>query len=90
MHLNQPVVEIAATPDGGGYWLVAAGGGIFSVGDAQFLGSMGATPLSKPVVGMTADPAGRGDRMVAGDGGSSASVHPSLAVWVPILQPHRS
>jgi hypothetical protein len=26
-HLNSPVVGIAATPDGKGYWLVAADGG---------------------------------------------------------------
>ena len=29
MALNQPVVGMAATKDGGGYWLVAADGGIF-------------------------------------------------------------
>jgi hypothetical protein len=34
--LNKPVVGIAATPDGGGYWLVASDGGIFSFGDAPF------------------------------------------------------
>ena len=28
--LNAPVVGMAATPDGGGYWLVAADGGVFS------------------------------------------------------------
>jgi hypothetical protein len=43
---------MAATPDGAGYWLVAADGGIFAFGDAPFFGSMGATPLSRPVVGM--------------------------------------
>ena len=37
--LNQPVVGIAATPDGGAYWLVAADGGVFSYGDANFYGS---------------------------------------------------
>ena len=30
-HLNQPVVGMAATPDGGGYWEVASDGGIFSL-----------------------------------------------------------
>ena len=28
--LNEPIVGMAATPDGGGYWLVASDGGIFS------------------------------------------------------------
>jgi hypothetical protein len=30
---------MAGTPSGGGYWLVAADGGIFSFGDAQFYGT---------------------------------------------------
>ena len=44
--LNQPVVGMASTPDGKGYWLVAADGGIFSFGDAVFHGSMGGIPLN--------------------------------------------
>jgi len=39
--LNRPVVGMAATPDGGGYWLVATDGGIFAYGDAGFHGSPG-------------------------------------------------
>jgi hypothetical protein len=39
--LNQPVVGMAATPGAGGYWLVAADGGVFNFGDARFLGSRG-------------------------------------------------
>jgi hypothetical protein len=52
VHLNKPVVGIAATADSGGYWLVASDGGIFTFGDATFFGSTGGTPLNKPVVGM--------------------------------------
>ena len=48
MHLNKPVVGMAATPDGRGYWLVASDGGIFSFGDATFFGSTGGQPLNKP------------------------------------------
>ena len=40
------------TPEGNGYWLVAADGGIFNYGDAVFFGSTGGKPLNKPVVGM--------------------------------------
>ena len=32
---------MAATPDGGGYWLVASDGGVFAFGDAGFYGSTG-------------------------------------------------
>ncbi|HUA94311.1 MAG TPA: hypothetical protein VMB82_02150, partial [Acidimicrobiales bacterium] len=51
--LNQPVVGMAATLTGGGYWEVAKDGGIFSFGDALFSGSMGGTVLDAPVVGIT-------------------------------------
>jgi hypothetical protein len=67
--LNQPIVGMAQTADGAGYWMVAADGGIFAFGDAQFYGSMGGTPLNQPIVGMAATPDGRGYWMVAADGG---------------------
>ena len=51
------------------YWLVGSDGGIFSFGDAPFLGSMGAQALNRPVVGIAATPSGRGYWMVASDGG---------------------
>ena len=60
---------MAATPDGGGYWLVASDGGIFSYGDAAFYGSRGGQPLNKPIVGMAATPDGGGYWLVASDGG---------------------
>jgi hypothetical protein len=50
--LNQPIVGMATTPDGKGYWLVASDGGIFNHGDAVFGGSEGGTTLNKPIVGM--------------------------------------
>ncbi|MHB1719098.1 MAG: hypothetical protein ACYCV1_03035, partial [Acidimicrobiales bacterium] len=50
--LVKPIVGMASTPDGGGYWLVASDGGVFSFGDASFFGSMGGKPLVKPIVGM--------------------------------------
>ena len=69
MHLNRPIVGMAATPSGRGYWLVASDGGIFSFGDARFAGSTGAMHLNRPIVGMTATPTGRGYWLVASDGG---------------------
>jgi hypothetical protein len=52
MRLNQPVVGMAATPDGGGYWLVAADGGVFSFGDAAFGGSLPGLGLRAGAVGI--------------------------------------
>jgi hypothetical protein len=68
-HLSTPIVSMAPTPDGKGYWLVAADGGIFTFGDAAFLGSEGARPLNAAVVGMAPTPDGKGYWLVAGDGG---------------------
>ena len=67
--LPHPVAGLAVTPSGGGYWLVAADGGIFAFGDAGFHGSTGALALNRPVVGMAATPSGRGYWLVAADGG---------------------
>jgi hypothetical protein len=58
MHLNAPIVGMAATPTGHGYWLVAADGGIFTFGDADFEGSDGGTPHGAPAVGMAATSGG--------------------------------
>ena len=53
IHLNKPVVGMAASPDGAGYWLVASDGGIFSYGDAPFYGSTGSLHLNAPIVAMS-------------------------------------
>ncbi len=66
---NMPIVGMAATPDRRGYWLVAADGGVFSFGDAQFYGSTGAIRLNEPIVGMAPSHDGRGYWLVAADGG---------------------
>jgi hypothetical protein len=67
--LNQPIVGMASTPSGRGYWLVASDGGIFTLGDARFFGSTGAMRLNQPIVGMAATPDGGGYWLVASDGG---------------------
>ena len=69
MHLNQPIVGMAATPSAHGYWLVASDGGIFPFGDAGGYGSTGGMRLNQPIVGMAGTPTGRGYWLVAADGG---------------------
>ena len=69
MHLNKPVVGMAATPDGNGYWLVASDGGVFAYGDAQFYGSTGSITLNKPIVGLIPTLDGGGYWLIASDGG---------------------
>jgi hypothetical protein len=68
-NLNAPIVGMAPTPDGAGYWMVGSDGGVFASGDAGFYGSTGNLHLNKPVVGMAATPDGRGYWFVASDGG---------------------
>jgi len=67
--LNSPVLVGAATPDGGGYWLASADGGVFSYGDAPFEGSLGDLALQGPIIAMAATPDGKGYWLVAADGG---------------------
>jgi hypothetical protein len=69
IHLNKPIVGMARTPDGRGYWLVASDGGIFTFGDARYYGSTGNLRLNKPIVGMARTPDGKGYWLVASDGG---------------------
>jgi hypothetical protein len=53
----------------GGYWLAASDGGIFTFGNAKFLGSTGSIRLNKPVVGIALTPAMQGYWLAASDGG---------------------
>jgi hypothetical protein len=67
--LNAPIVDLAASPDGSGYWQVASDGGVFSFGGAFYAGSLGNIRLNQPIIGMAATPTGRGYWLVAADGG---------------------
>jgi peptidoglycan hydrolase-like protein with peptidoglycan-binding domain len=59
-HLVEPVVGMAASASGQGYWLVASDGGVFAFGDAGFHGSMGGQALQNPVTAVVATPDGGG------------------------------
>lgn len=64
-------VGIAATPGGHGYWLVQAGGGVYSFGDARFHGSLPGLHVAPaaPISGIAATPDGGGYWLVGQDGG---------------------
>ncbi len=89
VRLAAPLVGIASTSTGRGYWQLARDGGIFSFGDAAFHGSTGAIRLNQPVVSMAADPRGGGYWTVAADGGVFAFDAPFLgsAGNIPLVQP---
>ena len=69
VHLNAPIVDLAANPSGDGYWQVASDGGVFAFGAAPYAGSLGDVPLNRPIVAMAPTPTGRGYWLVASDGG---------------------
>jgi hypothetical protein len=48
---------------------VASDGGIFTFGDAKFLGSMGGKPIAAPIVGMARTRQGDGYWLVGSNGG---------------------
>jgi hypothetical protein len=79
--LNAPLVGMAPTADGKGYWLLGQDGGVFSYGTAAFYGSTGGMHLNRPVVGISSTPTGHGYWIVASDGGifsfGDASFHGS-------------
>jgi hypothetical protein len=64
-----PVVGMASTPDGDGYWTVTSAGVVTPEGNAQSYGSLAGTTLTAPVVGMAATSDGGGYWLVASDGG---------------------
>ena len=79
----KPLIGIAATPSGSGYWLAAADGGIFAFGDATYQGSLGSTHLAAPIVAIAPTPSGAGYWLAAADGGifafGDATYHGSLS-----------
>jgi hypothetical protein len=61
-HLAAPIVGMAVTPDGGGYWLVGANGAVFNLGDAGWYGSLAHVSLGEgqQVVSISPTRDGRG------------------------------
>lgn len=68
--LNAPVCAAVNSPDGRGYWLVAADGGVFAFGDAlAFPDPIPAEKLNRPVVAAFCTLKGDGLTLVGADGG---------------------
>ncbi len=55
-----PVVGIAATPNGHGYWLATADGGVYTFGPAHFYGSMSGQAITNPITAIATDRAANG------------------------------
>ncbi len=79
---TSPVVGVAATSNGEGYWEVDSAGQVAAFGDATCYGSMQGVTLAGPIVGMAAAPGGGGYWLAGADGGvfsfGSAQFHGSM------------
>jgi hypothetical protein len=67
--LSAPLLGIAVTSDGKGYWLLGADGGVFNYGDAGFYGSEGSSGVVTPFVGIAPTSDGHG-YWITGDFGN--------------------
>ena len=65
-------VGMAATPTGGGYWLVNTQGRVSTFGNAVAYGTMAGHQLNAPIAHIVSTPSGQGYWLVAGDGGTFA------------------
>jgi hypothetical protein len=98
--LAAPIVGAAASPNGGGYYLVAADGGVFDFGNAKFDGSAysigytglgGSKPLPSPVASIAPNPDGKGYWAITQGGnvfafGGAASLPSVVTTGVPTPQ----
>lgn len=66
---SAPIVGMANTPGGNGYWEVASNGAVYAFGSAKNYGSMAGAHLNAPIVGMAATSNGGGYWLVGSDGG---------------------
>ena len=67
--ITAPIVGMAASPGGLGYWEVGSDGNVYAFGDAANFGSVVGKSLNKPIVGMAATPDGGGYWLLGQDGG---------------------
>jgi hypothetical protein len=67
--MTPPATGMASTPDGLGYWLVDAHGGVSAHGSANSFGGRRGLPLVAPVEHLVPTPDGLGYWLVAADGG---------------------
>jgi hypothetical protein len=65
-------VGMAATPDGGGYWLAWSNGNVTVHGNAQSYGNASQLNLNQPITHIVSTPDGKGYWLVAADGGTFA------------------
>jgi hypothetical protein len=66
---TSPVVAIATTADGRGYYLATRDGTVYTAGDAKWYGDLSNLALGGPIVAITVDPLTGGYWLLGQDGG---------------------
>jgi 3D (Asp-Asp-Asp) domain-containing protein len=66
---NQPLIGMATTKSRSGYWMASSDGGVYTYGDAPFLGSLGGNSVNAPIVDIVPTVSGSGYYLVGRDGG---------------------
>jgi hypothetical protein len=69
--VDAPIIGMASTPDGRGYWLAGSDGSVFAFGDATYFGGLANRTLRRPIVGIEATPDGQGYWLVGAHGAVS-------------------
>jgi hypothetical protein len=77
-----PIVAIAGTRKGHGYWLLGADGGVFTFGDAGFHGSAAVHHAGDGAVALLPSASGRGYHIVHRSG-RLRHFGDALRVWLP-------
>src|SRR4051794_1065721 len=66
---NNPIVGLAPTAAGDGYWQVTSSGAVYSYGKGQYKGGANTLALKQPIVGMAGSTGTSGYWLVGADGG---------------------
>ncbi len=69
---NAPIVDATNIPGTHDKWFAAADGGVFTLGNQQFYGSMGGQHLNAPITAIVSSRTGYGYLLVSRDGGTFA------------------
>ena len=76
LRLVSPIIGMAPTSSGRGYWLVASDGGIFTFGDAKFRGSHARVSPVSPAVALVPTKSGTNYRLLLANGAVSGPNDP--------------
>lgn len=84
---SSPAVDLVATRDAKGYWIVRADGTVSAHGSAAHFGDLTGFALNRPAIGLSATPTGKGYIILGQDGGVFAFGDAGFFGSVPGVSP---